>query len=329
MLWKFILLIICLFCIFSNMVFATYRIDAIEYPKEILIERGWTKYFNVIVKNTGDTGIKNVMISFDGEFPKWFEIQTNKIDVLQANNNVSFFIRLNVPANAESGTYSFILYAKSNEVINNEEFTVRVFKSKSDSTLYQIQELETEIEDIKRNATRAEVFGKNVTSIIQQLNEAGGYLDISRDYVAKENYEKATELMINVENLIKKAEYDLSIAPKKTTTEIQNSGFPAELIVLMPSPVVAIVAVLFYNKKIKKKEVTLKPMVKIKEIVLEGRDMRNLEDELKKIQNSRNLLEEEYRENLISSESYEEIKSKYERRITELNAEIERNRKIV
>jgi hypothetical protein len=54
-----------------------------------------------------------------------------------------------------------------------------------------------------------------------------------------------------------------------------------------------------------------------------------LENELKGIENSRNLLEEEFKENLISKESYDELKTKYEKRMAEISAEIERNRKIV
>ncbi|MEM5778721.1 MAG: hypothetical protein QXK49_03785, partial [Candidatus Aenigmatarchaeota archaeon] len=68
---------------------------------------------------------------------------------------------------------------------------------------------------------------------------------------------------------------------------------------------------------------------KIKEIVLEGREVKGLEEELKKIENSINLLEEEYKGNLISKESYDELKEKYERRKAEIKAEIERNKKVV
>jgi hypothetical protein len=325
MLKKFLLIV--LFCIFSSIVLATYGINGIEYPKEILIETGWTKYFNIIVTNNGDANLNNVTIYFDGEFPQWLEVQTEMVSILQPKGNASFLVKIITPSSADAGAYPFTLYVKSNEISDSKSFSVRVFKSKADEMLYQVQTLEFEVEDAKRNATIIEGHGKNVTNIMQILNEAQNYLDASKDYINEGNDKKATELMINAENLIKEANYDMSVAPSKTFTA-SSYEFPPELIVMIAAPIAATISIIFYNKKSKKKETIVKPIVKIKEIVLEGRDVKNLENELKGIENSRNLLEEEFKENLLSKESRDELKEKYERRIVELKAEIERNRKI-
>jgi len=322
--------LVLFFCILANITLAEdYRIEVADYPKEIFIERGWIKYFNVIVINDGDANLNNVTISFDGEFPQWFEVQTNKTDILQINNNASFLVKLNVPSGVEAISYSFILIAKSKEVTNSKTFTVRAFKSKADMMLYQIQKLEIEIEDVQRNVTKVESSGKNVTSIVNILNEAKNYIETSKNYISKEEYTKATDLMINVENLIKEATYDLSIAPSNTPM-FSSSGFSFDWS-LITIPVIAVILIVFYFifKGRKKEVITKTPLVKIKEIILEGKDLKNLEDELNKIENSRNLLEEEFKENLISKESYDELKAKYEKRMLELKAEIERNKKIV
>jgi hypothetical protein len=307
---------------------ATYGIDAIEYPKEILIEIGWTKYFNVIVTNNGDVNLNNITIYFDGEFPQWLEVQTEMVSILQPKSNASFLVKITAPSSTEAGAYPFTLYVKSNEISDSKSFSVRVFKSKADEMLYQVQTLEFEVEDLKRNATIIETHGKNVTNIMQMLNQAQNYLDDSKNYINKEDDEKATELMINVENLIKEANYDLSVAPSKTFTASSTPEFHPELIVMYSAPIIAIISILYYRSKIRK-EIIAKPVVKIKEIILEGKETKNLENELKEIENSRNLLEEEFKENLISKESYDELKTKYERKITDLKAEIERNKKIV
>jgi len=320
-----ILYLVLLFCIFSRITLAAYEIDAVEYPKEILIERGWMKYFNVVVTNNGDLNLNNVTISFDGEFPQWFDTQSS-VSTLQVNSNASFLVKLNVPANVEAKTYPFILNIKSKEVTNTKSFTVIVFKSEADAMLYQIQELETEIEDTQRDANRVENSGKNVTSATNDLNEAKNYLDISKDYINKEEYENATDLMINAENLIKKATYDLSIAPPKAL--VTPSGFPFEFTI--PIPIIAIIIIFIFSLRSRKKKATTikQPVVKIKEIGLGGKDVENLENELNDIENSRNLVEEEFKENLISKESYDELKERYERRISELKAKIERNKSI-
>lgn len=324
MLKKFLLIA---FCIFSSVVLATYGINAIEYPKETLIEIGWTKYFNIVVTNNGDVNLNNVTIYFDGEFPQWLEVQTENVSSLQPKSNASFLIKISTPSGIEAGVYQFTLHVKSNEISDSKSFSVRTFKSKSDEMLYQVQMLEFEVEDVKRNATIIGGYGKNVTNIMQVLNQAQNYLDVSKDYIDKGDDKKATELMINVENLIKEANYDLSVAPSKTFIA-PSYDFPPELIVMIASPLAAAISIIYYNKKSRKKETIVKPIVKIKEIVLEGKDVKNLENELKGIENSKNLLEEEYKENLISKESYDELNEKYKRRSDELKAEIERNRKI-
>jgi thymidylate synthase len=73
-------------------------------------------------------------------------------------------------------------------------------------------------------------------------------------------------------------------------------------------------------------------VIKIKEIIRENKDIKDtktFENELKEVENSRDLLNEEFRENLLSKESYDELKEKYEKKIEDLKAEIERNRKVV
>ena len=65
---KKIFVISIIFLIFSNLVFAQngrrdeYSLEITDYEKEILIEKGWIKYLNVEVKNSGNVYINNVEI---------------------------------------------------------------------------------------------------------------------------------------------------------------------------------------------------------------------------------------------------------------------------
>ncbi|MEM5778120.1 MAG: hypothetical protein QXK49_00610, partial [Candidatus Aenigmatarchaeota archaeon] len=255
---KTIFFLILFFCIFANLVLAEYKIEILELPKEIFVERGWLKYLNIIVNNNGTLDISNVTISFDGEFPNWFELQTNQIDLLEVNKNASFLVKLSVPSDAETKSYSFILFAKSKEITNSKTFSIRVFKSKADMMLYQIKVLELKIDEIQNNAKKAEESGKNVTAILNLLSEAKGYLESSKNYINNEEYERVTDLMINVENLIKEAEYDLTIAPLKITTS--NSGFPFEML-LIPIFIILFIVLIFLRKN--KESVKKIPVVKI------------------------------------------------------------------
>ena len=319
----FFVYLILIFLISIDVVLAEYRIDAIEYPKELLIERGWTNYFNVVVKNIGDSILNNVTIYFDGEFPQWFEITTNKTGVLQISANSSFMVKLSVPPDAEAKSYSFNLYTKSQEITSSKTFTLKVFESKTGMMLYQVQKLELEIDYIKLNATKVENSGKNVSSVMDTLDEAKDYVDASKNYINNEKFQEATELMINIENLIKKANYDLSIAPPKIP--LLNTGYSFSYDLFIIIPIVAVVALGFYVLKLRSRA-SIKPPSAIRSVLLEMKKPNLLETQLNEAENSKKLVEDEFKENLISKESHDELIEKYEKTISDLKQEIEKKK---
>jgi len=320
----FFVSLILIFLISIDIVLAEYRIDAVEYPKELLIERGWTNYFNVVVKNIGDSILNNVTIYFDDEFSQWFEVTTNKTDVLQISANSSFMIKLSVPPEAEAKSYSFNLYTKSQEITSSKTFTLKVFESKKGMMLYQVQKLELEIEYIKLNATKVENSGKNVSSVMDILDEAKDYVDASKNYINNEKFQEATELMINIENLIKKANYDLSIAPPKIP-QLDTSGYSFSYDLFIIIPILAVAALGFYVLKLRSRA-SIKPPSTIKSALLEVKKPNLLETQLSEAENSKKLVEDEFKENLISKESYDELIEKYEKIISDLKQEIEKKR---
>ena len=246
--------------------------------------------------------------------------------MLEPKTNTSFLVKLSLPYNLETRIYSFILNAKSKEATDTKNFDVRIFKTKKDLMLYQVQKLELEIEEIEKNATKIESMGKNVSGVISVLIEAKDYLEDSKSYINLENYDKANILFKNVENLIKEAIFDLSIAPPKTSTT-STPEYPIELIMSVIAVALLIIFIAVYSKT-RKKETLVRPVEKIKGLVTEERGS-DVGWELKSLENSIKLLEEEFKENLISKESYDELKLKYERRIIEIKSEAERNKKII
>jgi Zn-dependent metalloprotease len=325
---KFFIIILLSFLILNGITFAeNYKINIVDYPEEIIVESGWMSYFNVVVMNIGDLNLNNVSIYFAGEFPQWFESQIKEKDVLGPKSNVSFLVKMSVPFIQETKTYSFVLNAKSKETTESKNFIIRIFKTKTDMMLYQVQKLEDEIENIEINATDVERSGKDITKVAEVLSEARELLDSSKNYINAGDYEAANRIMKNVENLIIEANFDLSISPPKTTpTATKEFSFETIIIIAMISTPISLIAIFYYV--LRKRKEPPKRIDKIKEVIAEGKGPRNLENEVKDIESSKNLLEEEFKENLISKESYEELRGKYERRIIELRAEAERSRKI-
>jgi hypothetical protein len=320
----FLILAFSFFILSKTALAADYKIDIVDYPTDIMIESGWMQYFNVVVKNSGDSSLTNVSIYFDGEFPEWFESQIKQKDMLEPDDNVSFLVKISIPYNLESEAYPFILNVKSKEARSSESLDVRIFKTKTDMMLYQIQKIEVEADAIEKNATKLENLGKDITTITNVLNEIKYSLNEAKSYVNINEFDKATRLIKSVEILIKEATFDLTVAPPKESEE-PTTQFQPEIIVYIAIPLVIIVIFYIIIRR-RKKEPLMRPVDKIKGIVLEKGSTQS--NELTEIENSKNLLEEEFKENLISKESYVELKEKYEKRILELKGEADRNKKV-
>lgn len=320
----FLILFFSFFILSKTAVAADYKIDIVEYPTDIMIESGWMQYFNVVVKNNGDSSLTNVSIYFDGEFPEWFEPQIKQKDVLEPENNASFLVKINIPYNLESDVYPFILNVRSKEARNSETLDVRAFKTKADMMLYQIQKIEVEADAIEKNATKLESLGKDITAITDVLNEIRYSLTEAKSYVNINEFDRATKLIKSIEILIKEATFDLTVAPSKESEE-PTTQFQPEIIIYIAIPLVLIVIFYIIIRR-RRKEPLMRHVDKIKGIVLEKGSTQS--NELVEIENSRNLLEEEFKENLISKESYVELKEKYEKRIAELKSEADRNKKV-
>ena len=195
---------------------------------------------------------------------------------------------------------------------------MRVFGSKSDLMIYQIQQLGLEIEYVKMNATKVETAGKNVSAVLAELNDAQVFLDNSRDSIGSQNLDSATDLMINANDLIKKAEYDLSIAPAKSADISIDSS-----VVIIMVPVAAVIIISFYFMT-SRRRMSVKYVSKVMGSITEKPG--EMETKLSELSSSLGLLEEEFKQNVISKESHDEIKAGYEKKISELKEAIERKK---
>jgi hypothetical protein len=322
---KLFAIIVLFLTILSITVFSQdYKLDVVEYTNEMTIEGGWIEYFNITLKNTGSVDLDNVTIYFDGEFPQWFDFRPNKTDILHRNDNTSFMVKLSVPSGVESKTYLFTLFATSKETSSTKSFTVKVFASKQDATLYQIQQLGLEIDYLRMNASKIENSGKNVTDVMATLDQAKQYLETSKSYVENGEYSQATDMIINVNNLIKKVTYDLSIAPPKFET-VSESPDISYSILFAAVPISAAVLIIFF---VSRRGRRIRPVAKMRGAVIESKEYSDIEKELSQAENSLSVLEGEYKESLISKESYDELKERYDKIISDLKSKMEAKKPI-
>lgn len=313
---KKILLVILLLLSLSVVYAQTAAIEITDYEDEILIERGWVRYMSVGVKNAGETYLRNAEVSVEGSKTSWFELQTGPTDIAP-NETTTFLIKLYVPLEEEKGDYQFSLKAKSGGFIATKTFTVEIFTSRTEMMLDQIQSFREKVNDLNGLAEDADARGKNVESVKLMLQEAQPLLDAASKDVNNRLFDDATEKIRDLEILLKKAEYDLSVASPKQIAQV--AGLPLEWILIIGLSIIIISMFLWFfvfRRREKAVRIAAKmPAFKIKKMVMQEKKTDEPVEEIQRLEEAAALLEEEYREGLLSKESYEEMKSKYEEKI--------------
>jgi hypothetical protein len=293
-------------------------------PK-IEIERGWIGFLLATIKNTGEMDLSNITISIKGIDPSWVELP-EKFD-LKVGENKSISIKFAVPINAISGNYEGYITIYSLDAKDERKFLVRVFASKAELIYYQIQTLKQKLVELTNKTLQSEKEGKDVRIVKEMLDIARDKIALAEKYLDKKMYDDASDTVRIVKNYLDKAEFELQVAqpivkpPYEAMVETVKKWFL--LIALsLASGIVFIILILMRSKKYYEVKIEIPPSI-LKRAIVGQITIQKLEREKEKIEKTLSILEKQYREGLISKESYEELKTKSE----ELLSEIERKLK--
>jgi hypothetical protein len=321
---KKILIILFLLSLFSVNANALAGIS-ISCPSELLIQKGWTNFISFSVNNSGDTNLSNINVSIEGDFPNWFEFQNSKIIALEINKEVDLVAKVSIPLDIAIGNYKFSFNAKSNDVSGKKDFTVRVFESRDDLLLYQIQSLRANLSELEKEADAIESTGKNLTSTRSLFYQINSELNMAQDQVNNKQYTQETETIRDVEKLFIEAIFDVSNPPGPIETKSNQNFDISSKDVFFTSLgigiIVLLAALIYLVKKIKIKNKVRLPNLRLKELIVENNRLKALEWEIEKIEDAQNIIEEESKESTISKESYEELRLKYQEKLLELEGE--------
>jgi hypothetical protein len=278
----------------------------------------------VEVNNSGQTSLHNVYIQIEGISQDWIEISPEKIDLIVSGNSTDFSIKVAVPINAKSGNYPTNVKTIANETSVEESFIVRVFASRTELILYQLQTLKDKIKDLEEKTLEAEIQNKDVTLVKDILDRARERITIAEGYLDKKMYDETTNLIRNIRDLLDEAEYELKVAKlisAPPTLRYWILGITGALIGIS-------VVILYVLRKIRAFEKPRIPMPEIrtelKKLVLGRETLDKLEKEREKIEKMLVLIENEYKQGIISEESYRELKKKNEEKIKEIEEKMGR-----
>ena len=321
---KKILIIIFLLSLLSVNVNALASVS-ISCPNELLIEKGWTNFISFSVNNSGDTDLSNINVNIEGDFPNWFEFQNSSISTLGINKEVDLVAKVFIPSDIAIGNYNFSFNAKSNDVSSKKDFTVRVFESRDDLLLYQIQTLRNNLSELEKETDVIESTGKNLTSARVLFYQINSELNMAQDQVNSKQYTQETETIRDIEKLFIEATFDVSNPPGPIETKSsQNFDISSKDVFFMSLGVgiiVLLAALIFLVRKIKIENKVRIPNLRLKELIVENKRLKEVEQEIEKIKEAQNIIEEESKENMISKESYDELKVKYQEKLLELEGE--------
>ncbi|NIM46965.1 MAG: hypothetical protein GTN40_02280 [Candidatus Aenigmarchaeota archaeon] len=295
----------------------------VEYPEEILIERGWTKYISISINNTGESDLYSVKVFIEGSFPDWFEFQNDEALVIQMAEKIEFVSKISVPYDTPIGNNVFYLNIESDEINYKTDFVVRVFGTREDLLLYRIQKLKNDLNKLENEASSVEAGGINLTSAKIIFQQISSELKLAEGQVYNKMYTQVTESIREIERLFIKARFEVSNPPQIEVEEIKEFDIFNKDVLFFSSGVgivVLLASLIYLIRKFRRENKVRLPNLRLRELIIESKRLKELEEEIEKTKESQDIIEEEYREKMLSEESYKELRLKYQERLLELES---------
>ncbi len=301
------------------------KIEIVKYPQEISVERGWVKYPSVVVNNTGEVNLRDIVLSITGIPSSWYTIEPSEVGLLPVGDSVTFNIKLEVPITAETEEYYGMIKVDSSQASDEKMFVLIVFASREELLDYEIKKLKEEIQEFEPEVERAKEEGKDVSEVERLLEETKDQVALAENYLLRKMYDDALASVFTARNLLDKAKYALSVAPYMKRVLIPF--IPTWLLLLLVGLAVVIIVLLIWLKKMKiDLRRILRPSVpEVKEAAAEVKvapEREALEAEKNKVTRMLKLLETERKEGIISKKAYEELKFRNDTKLAEIEKKL-------
>jgi hypothetical protein len=299
---------------------------SVDCPDQILIQRDWANYMSFSVNNSGRVDMNRVSIFADGRYAGWIDLQTGGITSIKAGEKRDFMAKILVPAETKIGDYNFTINVNSIQIDYSKDITLKVFNTRDDMLLYQIQEFADEVKSLRSQADDLEKNQTNMTYARSLLDQAGSEIRLSQDGVKTGAYSQVTQYMREIEQIMIKARFEISNPTALAKSSTQMNLPIQEIISYSPFALaaLAVVALAYFFRKIKIKGIVRAPNLTLRQAVVDDKRVARLDMEIEQTKESQRLMAEEYSGGMISRESYDELRLKYQERL--MSMEIERKK---
>lgn len=286
--------------------------EIVNLTKEIDVELGGVSVMNLVVRNSGNVALKNISINMSGVENNWISIPDN-FD-LDANETKSINIGFNIPANAKVGVYNGTIVVGNNEIQDNSSFVLKIFASREELYLYKIQVLKDRVKNVEKEIIQAQNEGKEVSDARTLLDNAREKVTEAEISLNNQDFESTSDAITMANDYLDRAEFEVQIAKVAPKSFTQKWIFYA--IVILGAMLIAFV--IWIILRLKKMELKLSG-VSLKRVFMGRASYKQLEKEKDKLEKILALLDKEYKQKMISKESYDEIKGKNMEKLNQVN----------
>ncbi|MCD6398740.1 MAG: hypothetical protein J7L08_02360, partial [Candidatus Aenigmarchaeota archaeon] len=298
------------------------KIEIINYPKEVEIEKGWSGYAILDVNNTGNIDLNNIEIGVDGIEKDWFEV-SGKISKMSPGEVRNFTIKFQIPNYVKSGNYDANFTVVSDEGTDKKSFVLRIFETKKELIYYQIQSLKSRLDKLDNMVILGEKENKDMTEVKGTLDEVRRNIRIAEEYLDSKMYEKSRERIRVTNDLLDQAELQIKTAKKYFLPIFGPLGIQYQLLILTIILILSLILIIYIVKKVKHIGSKMIPSTtEIKKMILPKKNLAKLRDEEQKLKKTLELLKEEHDQGMISDESYIELKENNEKKLKKIYDEI-------
>ncbi len=299
----------------SNVSIAAPRIEISEYPAEIEIERGWAKFITVSLNNTGSGILHNISVQIKDIPQGWSEIQT--APAAQMSGSQTFLIRFSVPDSVKSGNYRARIRAVSAEASDEKDVIVRIFASKEELIKYQIETIREKLSALEAITNQTEREGKDVRTIRSGIADINAQISVAENYLNNKKYDDASNAIYNVREMINTLRGDLESLRREKAEAPLISWMLIAIIGLVAA--IAVIFVYFYRKIKGNETLAMQKFYEMKRMILGRASGARTMNDMEKTRRMIRLIQKEYDEELISKETYEELKRINEEKLLTLS----------
>ncbi len=292
-------------------------IEIIDYPEEILVEKGDTKFPKVVVRNTGLMALHNLQLVVSGIPSSWVEVQPAKLNALASGDEEAFLVRISVPFSAPAGVRPIRFIALADEKKADKTSQIAIFESRAALIEYEVRRLEEKIAQISKSARDAQLLGKRVDDVWKTLAEATNYTALAKSGLQDGLVDDALGNVRIAEVLVSKAS-GLLIASGFQAPSREEGIAPLTVLAIIGFTAIATAAGIYTYRRRREVERALPPSAKTTEKVVEMTAVKSraeLEEEEERITRAISLLNEELQQGTISKAAFEELRKRNEARL--------------